>query len=311
MFKTSFGIKVNTLKVVKIKTEAQLTRFLKSTSRDYIKSMVFLGVGTNSILDDRKSHLVVQNQIRGIRKLSEDKVSVTYLVGAGCSWDNTVKYFVRRGYEGLENLSWIPGSVGATPVQNVGAYGSEVKDTIVSVRVLDTSSMTYKNMLNTECNFTYRNSIFKEQKNKFLITGVIFKLTKSDTTINRVRARIIKTRKEKLPDVKYVRNCGSFFKNVFITKNELEELTKTFEDIPYYQGEKEGEVKIPTGYLLDRLGFKDFKFKNLGTYRNNALVLINHGNSSYADLKRFIEFLQVEVKQKTGLDIHPEPDLFE
>jgi UDP-N-acetylmuramate dehydrogenase len=328
--------------------ETELVEAIECARRMCEGSFFILGGGSNVLVDDAGfDGLVILMGIKGIDVHGVQDVQVT--VGAGENWDDFVGQCVSRGLCGLENLSGIPGTVGAAPVQNIGAYGVEVAQFIQSVRVFDTSENVWKNMSAPECGFEYRDSIFKrEVKEKkgehgwcggrYIITSVVFHLKhfipgnvemldmsykdlkdfqghvlKSPADI---RAAVLEIRSKKLPDVynsnpARIGTAGSFFKNPIISAEHYLTLKKQYPDMPSFSVARDftenKSVKIPLAWILDHVcGYKGVKKGNVGTYQNQALVIVNNGGATAADIKTFANEITATVKEKTGIDIEPE-----
>jgi UDP-N-acetylmuramate dehydrogenase len=289
------------------------------------KSLPFfvLGEGSNLlVLDQGFPGLVIKNEIRGI-KIKEADGDFLLEAGAGENWDSFVAFAVSQKLYGLENLSHIPGSVGGAPVQNVGAYGAEVKETIAEVEVFDTEKMEIKTLSNKECKFSYRDSIFKHEEGRHLIiTKVAFTLKKtgqvnigyrdlrerfkntysSDLTPKEVREAVIAIRTEKLPDWKKVATAGSFFKNPFISKAHFEKLKKTYPEITgFTEGNK---VKVPLAWILDKVcGLSGFKENNVGLYAKQPLTVVNLGDATFEEIENFTRKIAGMIKEKTGIEV--------
>ena len=276
------------------------------------------------INDEGYKGLVIKIDIKGVTGLK---------VGAGENWDDFVSQCVKNGLYGIENLSGIPGTVGASLVQNIGAYGVEVKDVIESVEVFDTETLTTKILSNKDCNFGYRDSIFKKPKGKkYIITYVTFKLKKEGKlnieykdvknyfiekgiipTLQEVRKTILEIRKGKFPDLSKYGTAGSFFKNPIIKKEQYEKLLKEYPSIPHYEiytasgGIDELNMKIPLAWILDNVcNIKGIRKGNVGVYEKQPLVLVNWGGATAQEVKKYAEEITILVKQKTGIDIEPE-----
>jgi len=286
-----------------------------------------LGGGSNILMsDDGFAGLVVKIEINGVEFKDEGEI-VEVVAGAGESWDALVALTVERGLHGLENLSLIPGTVGAAPVQNIGAYGAEVKETVRSVEAIDRTSGDVRIFSNGECRFAYRDSIFKHEEGKrFTITRVAFALRKNaplktdykdvreyfiskkivTPTLSQVRAAVVDIRQAKLPDTRDVGTAGSFFKNPVIAKERFEALKKKFPELPGHEG-AEGMIKVPLGYILDKIcNFKSAREGDAGVWKNQALVLVNFGSASAQEIRALSEKMAIAVKEKTGIDIEPE-----
>lgn len=290
-----------------------------------------LGGGSNVLISDKGiPGLVIKIEIDGIESWELDKDSMELIVGAGENWDSFVEFAVKHNLHGVENLSLIPGSVGAAPVQNIGAYGSEVKEAILWVEVLNTETGEISIMMNIECMFRYRESVFKRPEGKkYIITRVAFVLKKqaalntnyrdvadyiknnaipdSEITLQKIRDIVIDIRTKKLPDVKKLGTAGSFFKNPIISKAEYEEILKKYPNLPSYPTKEEGKVKIPAAWLLDNAcGFKGYRKGNVGVYKNQALVLVNFGNAKAQQIVSLAEQMIKCVKEKTGVTLEAE-----
>lgn len=285
-----------------------------------------LGGGSNILVSDEGFQgLVIKMEMKGIT-YSENGDIVSIKAFAGENWDKFVEETVSRGLYGLENLSLIPGTVGATPVQNIGAYGSEVKDTIESVHVLDVLKDEYKDLSNSECKFSYRNSLFKEDPRRYVVLSVTFNLNKKgklnmgykdvqehftfkkikEPTLKQMREAIIEIRRRKLPDVKDYGTAGSFFKNVIVSTTKAQELISKYPEMIVHPV-NDKKVKIPIAWVLDNLcGFRGVKKGNVGTYKNQALVIINTGNATAAEIIALAQKMVDGVYEKTGIEIEPE-----
>ena len=284
-------------------------------------SMTVLGGGSNVVVSDSgMSGLVIKNEIVGIsHEESENHVLVT--AGAGVVFDDLVHYTVEHGWWGLENLSAIPGSVGATPIQNVGAYGVEVCDHIKTVGTFDVNSESEHTLDNDECNFSYRNSMFKTREGKrYIVTSVTFQLSKdpvpvltyrdlsvwftdnSHPTITEIREAVIAIRKKKFPDWKVVGTVGSFFKNPIISEAQFQRLKGQYPELPGFP--TEGGVKVHLGWILDKvLHLRGYKEGSVGTYEHQALVLINYGDATSHDVEQFAHMIEQKVFDTTHIRI--------
>lgn len=289
-----------------------------------------LGGGSNILVSDYGfDGLVIKMDFKGIKIISDDKRSVILSVGAGENWDDLVAYTVDNNLSGIENLSAIPGTVGAGPVQNIGAYGSEIRETLVGVRVLDTSSMKFVDMGNADCRFAYRDSVFKHEKGKYIITRVDLKLNRdgqvnidykdlasyfstrdlknnSKPTLQEVRQAVIEIRASKLPDLNKWGTAGSFFKNPIISTEKLFELKKQYPDLPTFP-ELDGRVKVSLGWILDKVcNVKGVSIGGARVYEKQALVLVGKTGTTSEEVKKLAQELMKRVKDKVGIDIEPE-----
>ncbi len=301
----------------------ELSEVLKSFPREKI---LILGAGNNMFFTKDFDGLIIKPEMREINIISEDENFVELEVGAAVKWDNLVEGCVARGYSGLENLSLIPGSVGASPIQNIGAYGSEVKDTITSVYAVDIKTGEHKVFTNKECYFGYRDSIFKQTR-RYIITSVAFKLSKQFTfkgkyadlsrelsgntspSLLQVREAIINIRTRKLPDVKKLPNAGSFFKNPILSKEEKEALQKKIVDVPIYNI-GENSFKTSAAFLIEKAGYKGKNSGKVGTYDNHALIIVNLGTEDGNDILNFANEIIIEVEKQFGVKLEPEVWIF-
>lgn len=289
---------------------------------------LFLGGGSNILFKEDFAGLVILNKLKGIEILKEDNDFVYIFCFGGEDWDNLVDFTVNKNWWGIENLAKIPGSVGASPVQNIGAYGVELKDSLEEVYALDINNGEKKIFKNKECKFGYRDSIFKnELKDKYFIYGITLKLSKNPQinidykalkkyieenhleikTSEDVSNIVSKIRASKLPDPKFLGNAGSFFKNTFIDKDKLEKLIKEYPDMPYFT---EGEnIKIPTAWLIEKAGFKGNIYGNVGSHKDQALIIVNYGNATGQEIKDFSDKIINTVYEKFDIEITPEVNI--
>lgn len=298
---------------VVINSEKELTECLKSIK---VKNVFILGEGSNVLFVSEYINVcVIINRIKGIKVVEKNNDEVIVESGSGVLWDDLVKYCVKNNFGGIENLSLIPGTVGAAPIQNIGAYGQELKDHFDSLTGVEISSGKKIHLNKDECNFGYRDSIFKKElKNKVIVTSVRLKL-KTNPKINIVYGTIAKEleslgilhptiedvsnvirkiRTEKLPDPILYGNAGSFFKNPVTTKGNYESLKKDFPDIVGYP-ENENHIKIPAAYLIEKCGLKDIKIGNVGTYPTQPLVIVNYGNATGKEVFDFAQMIKQKV----------------
>lgn len=319
---TTFKVGGNALYFVSVNTVSELQDAI-TFSKDKSLPFFVIGDGSNTLVPDMGfSGLVIKNEIRGI-KTKEENGKFIIEAGAGENWDSLVEYTVSKKLYGLENLSYIPGSVGGAPVQNIGAYGAEVKDTIMNVEVFDTKKMKLNLISNNECKFSYRDSIFKTEKGKHLvITRVIFELDKkgrvnigykdlkeyfkdrysSEITPKEVRDVVISIRKNKLPDWRVVSTAGSFFKNPFVSVAHFEKLKKKFPGIPgFSEGKK---IKIPLAWILDKIcDVKGLQMGNVGLYEKQPLAVVNLGGATFKEIEKFTNQISARLKEKTGITV--------
>lgn len=287
-----------------------------------------LGGGSNIIFSDKGfDGLVIKNEIKNCEILDFDENTKLLKLGAGENWDRAVSFSLYNNLFGLENLSYIPGTVGASAVQNIGAYGVEAKDFIFSVEVYDFDREDIFEFENKNCNFSYRSSIFKKNK-KFIITSVTYKLNKKffpntkysgikeklqnktvdNLTAKDIRDIIISLRKEKLPEISELASVGSFFKNPILSKEKFENIQKRFPNIPSFCAEGD-MVKIPLGFVLDKICLlKGYKEGEIGTYEKQALVIVNFGGASAKDIFIFSKKIKQKVFEKIGIEIEEEAE---
>ncbi len=278
------------------------------------------GSGSNLLYSSDFKGLVIHPDIKSITITGSDENYVTVRAGAGIEWDSFVEWCVDRGWGGLENLSLIPGCVGASPVQNIGAYGSEVKDTIVNVEFIDIENFTLHTFNNEECRFGYRDSIFKQNlKGKIVISFVTFKLSLnpvadisykdvgerlsgiSNPGIYDVRKAIIEIRREKLPDPAVTGNAGSFFKNPLISEAAAKRLKEEYPELKLFPG-GEGYSKIPAAWLIEQCGFKGIREGNAGVHPNQALVLVAYEGATGMEILALAQKIKRAVKSRFDID---------
>lgn len=283
-----------------------------------------IGGGSNLLFLNDFDGIILHSKINSIEKIDENNDFLWLKAGSGVIWDDFVAYCVSRNWCGVENLSLIPGEVGASAVQNIGAYGMEVKDTIETVETIEIETLANKIFKNEECQYDYRKSIFKtELKGKHIVTFVTFKLNKKqdyqldyqhlktsvlqkgNINLQNIRSTVIAIRKEKLPDPAITGNAGSFFMNPIVSKDKFIELQGKFPNMPHYNV-SETEEKIPAGWLIEQCGFKGKQFGNVGVHKNQALVLINLGGASGKEVAELAQQIQESVKHNFGIEISPE-----
>ena len=318
----TFGIDVTAKRFICIDSVYQLQELLKVE-----KDIFLISGGSNMLLTKDIEKLVVHIDIKGVSIDQENENEVFLTVNAGENWHEFVLWCVDNNYGGLENLSLIPGNVGTCPIQNIGAYGVEVKDTITKIEALHIETGKLVQFSNEECKFGYRNSIFKnEVKGKYIITSVSFKLTKQNHNFNtsygaieteltskniakpnlkNISDAVIAIRKSKLPDPKEIGNSGSFFKNPVITKAHFLTLQKMYPEIPSYIV-SENQVKVPAGWLIEKAGFKGKRFGDFGVHKKQALVLVNYNNATGKDIYNLAETIQKKIKSKFEIKLEIE-----
>lgn len=286
-----------------------------------------LGGGSNMLLTGDIDALVIHLNLKGITILSEDQQKVNIEVMAGENWHQFVMFCISNNYGGVENLSLIPGNVGTAPIQNIGAYGVELKDTFVKCNALEIDTQRARVFTKTDCNFGYRNSVFKNDlKGKYIITSVVFELTKTnhkkstsygaiqdklaeknifDPTIKDISDAVIYIRESKLPDPAKLGNSGSFFKNPVIDSETFREFRVKFPEAPFYEVSA-SQFKIPAGWLIEQAGFKGKQIGDAGVHKNQALVLVNYGDASGQEIWELAILIQKKIKEMFGIYIEPE-----
>jgi UDP-N-acetylmuramate dehydrogenase len=323
----TFGIDVKARFFVEITGLVQLQKVLELKA--YPKKFIISG-GSNMLLTKDIDALVMHIGLKGITVVEEDEQSVEVKVMAGENWHELVLWSLEKGYGGLENLSLIPGNVGTAPIQNIGAYGVELKDVFVSCAAMDVKTGELEGFDNEACAFGYRDSIFKnEAKDKYIITSVVLKLTKKDhvlhtgygsienelkekgivhPTIQDISEAVIAIRRSKLPDPKEIGNSGSFFKNPVISKKAFDRFIKKHPEAPFYEVD-DNEFKIPAGWLVEQCGFKGKRFGDAGVHDKQALVLVNHGNATGQEILDLSKKIQEEVHKQFKIKIQPEVNI--
>ncbi|MFT7073233.1 UDP-N-acetylmuramate dehydrogenase [Patiriisocius sp. Uisw_017] len=320
----TFGIDATARHFVSVTTVNELKEVL---SLSQFKNRFILGGGSNMLLKNDIDALVIHIDLKGISVLEKTKSHVHLRCMAGENWHELVLFCIEHNYGGLENLSLIPGNVGTAPIQNIGAYGVEIKDALISCEALNIETGKIKTFTNVECNFRYRNSIFKtELKGKYIITSVTFQLSKKlhklhtsygaienelvkrnfkNPTIKNVSDAVIAIRQSKLPDPKVLGNSGSFFKNPIISVSKFNQFSTKFPEAPSYKV-SETEYKIPAGWLIEQAGFKGKRFGDAGVHKKQALVLVNYGNASGTEIWNLALQIQKKVKDLYDITIEAE-----
>lgn len=308
------------LEYATIEEAQQVAKILRTTPLPYI----IIGGGSNLLLTKDFEGIVVHSAISGI-----SQQSTTIVCGSGETWDGVVNYCVNHGLYGVENLSLIPGEVGASAVQNIGAYGVEVKDFIAEIQAVDIATGQVCILAHAACDYAYRQSKFKhEWKNRYLITQVTYRLQpvfsphldygniraelerkgieKPDA--QQLRQVIIDIRKAKLPDPKVMGNAGSFFMNPIVSRKKYEQLASLYEGMPHYMVDAQNE-KIPAGWMIDQCGWKGKSVGRAGVHDKQALVLVNRGGATGQEIIALCHAIQQDVKKKFGIDIYPEVNI--
>ncbi len=291
--------------------------------------LLILGGGSNILFVSDFDGIVVLNGIKGIQTISEDNNEITLKIGAGENWHQLVLGCVEKGYGGIENLSLIPGTVGAAPIQNIGAYGVELVDVFECLEAYDIEHKELKTFTRKECAFGYRDSIFKKQlKGKVVITSVTLRLSKkpelnfsysslserlrekeiTEPTIKDISDTVIEVRQSKLPDPDEIGNTGSFFKNPVISVYQFDELKSSHPELPGYPV-SERQVKVPAGWLIEQAGWKGKREGDAGVHSKQALVLVNHGNASGEEIWKLAKRIERDVLEKYGIKLISEVNI--
>ena len=297
---------------------------LKGILSDSKGKILILGGGSNILFTKRFEGTIINLKNKGIKVISENKDSIIVEVCAGENWNDFVIWAIENNYGGIENLSLIPGNVGAAPIQNIGAYGVELKDIFYSCSGIELGSLKEFEMNKSECKFSYRNSIFKnELKDKVVITSIKLNLTKdnhhfniaykdlkenlsnSELSLKVISDEVIKIRQSKLPDHKSVGNCGSFFKNPIVSLSKLKKIKAVYPNLPSFKIDS-NNYKIPAAWLIEKSGFKERGNKNVGVYENQPLVIINHGSATGKEILDFANEIKETIYNNFNIQLEEE-----
>jgi UDP-N-acetylmuramate dehydrogenase len=322
----TFGLDVQASQFAEVTTLAELREVI----RQQPQPLFVLGGGSNIVFTHDVEGMVVKNAIRGIEIIEESENRVSVKAGAGERWHDFVLWAVAHDFGGVENLSLIPGTVGAAPIQNIGAYGVELKDVFLSLEAMDLLTGTIRVFDHTECRFGYRDSIFKhEEKGRWCITSVTFSLTRNihhhntsygdiqrtlaqmhvvEPTIADVSRAVIAIRSSKLPDPAVIGNCGSFFKNPETDRSVLDRIQIHHPQAPHYDL-PDGRVKIPAGWLIEQCGWKGKRVGNTGSYEKQALVLVNYGGATGEEVRNVAYAIIDSVEEIFGIRLEPEVNI--
>lgn len=320
----TFHIPARTRWFMEYESEDELKKILTDEYFQECRSL-HIGSGSNLLFINDFNGIILHSAIKGIEVIEDSSDSVLLRVGAAEIWDDVVSYAVDHGWGGIENLSLIPGETGAAAVQNIGAYGSEIKDVIESVEAFNQLSFEKKIFSNSECDYKYRRSYFKNEHNDpYIVTYVNLRLHKDvlpnieygnlkeelaskgdDLTLNDIREAVCAVRRRKLPDPQELGNAGSFFMNPIIEKGVFENLKTQFPSMPFYMAE-EDRIKVPAGWLIEQCGFKGKNHGEVGVYEKQALVIVNRGDAKGFEIALMAESIRMAVKDKFGIDIVPE-----
>jgi UDP-N-acetylmuramate dehydrogenase len=322
----TFGLDYKSDIFISVKSEEAAINFVRE-KKNRLNPLFIAGSGSNLLFVDDYKGTILHPELKGIRVEDRDTKNILISAGAGVIWDDLVEWSAENGYYGLENLSLIPGTVGATPVQNIGAYGTEIKDTIEKVRAISVDGGSVVEFARDECKFGYRTSIFKNsQKGNYLITRVYYKLSLlpminlsygalkdevaklGNVTLRNVRQAVINIRQSKLPDPKEYGNAGSFFKNPVVPKTLAEDLKKEYPELPFFE-DKQGKVKLAAGWLIEQCGWKGKRIGDAGVHNRQALVIVNFGNATGKDIYILSEEIKRSVYARFGIELEREVEI--
>lgn len=325
----TFGFDVKAKQYFEIQEEKELRQILEKC---YSDELFVLGGGSNILLTKDLNLTVLHINLKGIEVINKSQSHVLVRAKAGENWHAFVRYCIDQDFGGLENLSLIPGNVGTAPIQNIGAYGVELKDTFVECQAIHRQTLETRIFTNVDCKFGYRNSVFKNEfKDQYVITSVVFRLTngfhqlhtsygsiKEELKIMKIKYpdirdisdAVIRIRESKLPDPKKLGNSGSFFKNPIIPKEQFLDLQKEFPEIRSYPV-TDKLIKVPAGWLIDHAGMKGYRDGDAGVHKRQALVLVNYGTATGKDILALARKIQAKIKKKYGISLEMEVNLIE
>ncbi len=324
----TFHLDVSAKKFIELSTAEEITEYFK-TIHDKSEDILILGGGSNVLFTRDFDGTIIHIVNNNIKVLNQDQDHVLVEADAGVVWDDLVNYTVENNYGGIENLALIPGTVGAAPIQNIGAYGVELKDVFHSLMAVEIGTGIISLFNHSDCLFGYRESVFKnELKNRYAVISVILKLTVnpivntnykalaakldelniSSPGIKEMRDIIIQIRNSKLPDPEELGNAGSFFKNPVVSHDKFIELKSTYAQIPSFPVDDES-VKVPAAWFIEHAGLKGFREGEVGTHEFQPLVIVNYGNAKGEDVINFANKIQKKVKEKFGIKLLPEVNI--
>lgn len=323
----TFGISAYARYFSEFHSTAELEVLINAADKQI--STFILGGGSNILFTKGFDGYVLKNNIRGIEIIKEEENDVFIKVGAGVNWHHFVKFCVNNNYAGVENLSLIPGSAGASPMQNIGAYGVEIKDVFYELEAFHLNEKTIQKFTSADCEFGYRESVFKKKfKNQFVILNVTYRLKKNpvfnisygaieqelskmniqDLSVKAVSDAVINIRTSKLPDPKIIGNAGSFFKNPVIKHDQFLQVQKNHSAIPFYKQDDE-QFKIPAGWLIEQCDWKGYRNGDAGCYEKQALVLVNYGNATGKQILELSKKIKESVLEKFGILLETEVNI--
>ncbi|MDL2255205.1 UDP-N-acetylmuramate dehydrogenase [Parabacteroides sp. OttesenSCG-928-K15] len=318
----TFHLPVKTRWFMEYDNEEDLLRILNDEYFQQCRSL-HIGGGSNLLFVSDFDGIIVHSQIKGIEVIEEDEASVWLRVGAAEVWDEVVAYAATRGWGGIENLSHIPGEAGAAAIQNIGAYGVEIKDVITRIEAYNQLTTEKQFFTNEECHYAYRHSYFKEADNDpYIVTHIVIRLQKhpeycldyghlkqeineNELSPAAVRQAVIRLRRQKLPEPSDLGNAGSFFMNPVVSAETFEKIKAAYPAVPSYPA-ADGKVKLPAGWLIEQCGLKGKRYGNVGMYEKQALVLVNYGGATGDEIALMAESVRIAVNNKFGIELIPE-----
>lgn len=324
---TTFRVGGKARYLVEVKDKDELVKAVGFAEQKDLPIFV-LGGGSDILLSDKDFDGLIIRYTGKRLEFKEENQHVLVKAEAGLGWDRLVAVVVEKGYQGIESMSGIPGTVGASPIQNIGAYGQEIKDVFAELEAYDTKDKKFVRLKKDDCDFGYRESKFKNPKikNRYIITSIVLRLNKDkkpevkyeslanyldkkgikDPGLEQIRQAVLELRAQKIDDPKVIANAGSFFKNPIVEKEEFERLKEVYPDMPFYEVE-DGKVKLFSGWLIEKAGWKGKKYKNASVSRRNALVITNpKGSATAKDIKELAEKISEDVSNKFGIELEPE-----
>jgi UDP-N-acetylmuramate dehydrogenase len=324
----TFGVDVKSKLFAEVKSENDLLKIISDKNLKEEKKII-LGGGSNILFTKNFDGLILKISIAGIKIIEEDENNSLIEAGAGVVWDDLVSFCVQRNYGGIENLTLIPGTVGAAPIQNIGAYGHELADTFVSLNGIFLENLEQKTFNKDQCGFSYRSSVFKEKlKNNFIVSSIRLLLSKKakpnisykslqeyisknsikNPTLKDISEAVASIRRSKLPEPKLIGNAGSFFKNPVLINDEFNKIKSKYPDVVNFPSDGE-KTKISAGWLIEECGWKGKRVGDVGTYPDHALVICNFGNASGAEILEFAMQIKEDVQDKFKITLQEEVNI--